>query len=173
VRQQVVGDVAALGAQLGDGLGVVLRRPGDHRVGQDGQAPRLLGLLGQVRLGDGRRGAGRGLTGYFESETRRRPASPTLGIRRVNRAWIWGALIATSLAGWLHQLTAIPDPGGGGLLGWGIRDGKAMIATLRHRLITVPGRLVRHAGRLILRLPPGQQLLTEVLTRLRALPAVS
>ncbi len=26
---------------------------------------------------------------------------------------MWGALIATSLAGWLHKLTALPDPGGG------------------------------------------------------------
>jgi hypothetical protein len=94
------------------------------------------------------------------------------GHQRVNRAWMWGALIATSLAGYLHQLTAIPDPGGG-LLGWGVRDGKAMIATLRHRLIRVPARVIHHAGQLILRLPPGHQLLDEVLTRLRALPATS
>jgi hypothetical protein len=85
---------------------------------------------------------------------------------------MWGALLATSLAGWLHQLTATPDPGGG-LLGWGVREGKAMIATLRHRLICVPARVIRHARALTLRLPPGQQLLTEVLTRLRALPATS
>jgi hypothetical protein len=30
--------------------------------------------------------------------------------------------------------------------GHGVRGGKAMIATLRWRLIGVPGRLVRHAG---------------------------
>lgn len=82
---------------------------------------------------------------------------------------MWGALIATSIAGWLHQLTATPTPGGG-LLGWGVREGKAMIATLRHRLIRIPARLIRHAGALTLRLPPGHQLLDEVLTRLRALP---
>jgi hypothetical protein len=64
------------------------------------------------------------------------------GYAHVNRAWMWGALIATSLAGWLHHRTAGP---GGGLLGWGGRDGKAMIATLRHRLLCVPGRLIRHA----------------------------
>jgi hypothetical protein len=92
------------------------------------------------------------------------------GYERVNRAWMWGALIATSLAGYLHQLTATPDPGGG-LLGWGVRDGKAMIATLRHRLICVPARPTHHAGALLLRLPPGHRLLTEVLTRLRTLPA--
>jgi hypothetical protein len=46
-----------------------------------------------------------------------------------------------------------------------------MIATLRHRLIGVPARLIRHAGALDLRLPPGYPLLEKVLTRLRALPA--
>jgi hypothetical protein len=45
-----------------------------------------------------------------------------------------------------------------------------MIATLRHRLIRVPARLVRHAGALTLRLPPGYHLLAEVLTRIRAYP---
>jgi len=48
-----------------------------------------------------------------------------------------------------------------------------MIATLRHRLIRVPARLVRHAGALVLRLPPGDHLLAEVLARIRALPAMS
>jgi hypothetical protein len=48
-----------------------------------------------------------------------------------------------------------------------------MIATLRHRLICVPARLIHHAAALTLRLPPDPQLLTEVLTRLRALPAAS
>ncbi len=45
-----------------------------------------------------------------------------------------------------------------------------MIATLRRRLIAVPARLVRHAGTLVLRQPPGHDLLAEVLTRIRALP---
>ena len=57
--------------------------------------------------------------------------------------------------------------------GHGVRGGKAMIDTLRWRLIAVPGRLVRHAGQLILRLPPGHRLLAEILARLRALPATS
>jgi hypothetical protein len=94
------------------------------------------------------------------------------GHRDVNRAWMWGALLAASLAGWLHQLTATPAPNGG-LLGHGRRGGQAMIATLRHRLIRVPARLVHHAGALILRLPPGQTLLAEILARIRALPATS
>ena len=94
------------------------------------------------------------------------------GHPEVNRAWMWGALLAATLTGWLHQLTATPHPTGA-LLGHGVRDGQAMIATLRHRLIRVPARLVRHAGALTLRLPPGHHLLAEVLARIRALPATS
>ena len=82
---------------------------------------------------------------------------------------MWGALLAVSIAGWLHQLTATPGPDGH-LAGHGVRGGQAMIATLRQRLIRVPARLVHHAGTLTLRLPPGYHLLEEVLTRIRALP---
>jgi hypothetical protein len=56
--------------------------------------------------------------------------------------------------------------------GHGIRGGKAMIATLRHRLIRVPARLIYHAGQLTLRHPPGHNLLAEILTRLRKLPVM-
>jgi hypothetical protein len=84
---------------------------------------------------------------------------------------MWGALLAASIAGWPHQLTAIPGPGGR-LIGHGVRDGQAMIATLRHRLIRVPARLIRHAGALDLRLPPGHHLLKKILARLRTLPAM-
>ena len=94
------------------------------------------------------------------------------GYPQVNRAWMWGALLAVSIAGWLHQLTATPGPGGQ-LAGHGAREGQAMIATLRHKLIRVPARLIRHAGALTLRLPPGYHLLAEVLARLRTLPATS
>jgi hypothetical protein len=73
---------------------------------------------------------------------------------------------------WLRQLTARTATDGT-LAGHGIRNGQAMIATLRHRLIRVPARLVRHAKALTLRLPPGYHLLEEVLTRVRALPARS
>ncbi|MCA1694010.1 MAG: hypothetical protein LC749_04360 [Actinobacteria bacterium] len=82
---------------------------------------------------------------------------------------MWGGLLAVSIAGWLHHLTATPSPDGR-LTGHGIRDGQAMIATLRHRLIRVPARLVRHAGALHLRLPPGHHLLERILARLHALP---
>jgi hypothetical protein len=92
------------------------------------------------------------------------------GYPQVNLAWMWGALLAATMAAWLHQLTATAL-GEDIVHGHGVRGGKAMIATLRWRLIAVPGRLVRHARHLILRLPPGHSLLPEVLARLRALPA--
>jgi hypothetical protein len=91
------------------------------------------------------------------------------GHPQVNTAWMWGALLATSIAGWLHHLTTTTDQ----MAGHGVRGGQAMIATLRHRLIHVPARLVRHAGALELRLPPGPHLLEEVLARIRALPATT
>ena len=92
------------------------------------------------------------------------------GYPQVNMAWMWGALVAANMAAWLHQLTAI-TAGEDILAGHGVRGGKAMIATLRRRLIAVPGRLTRHARHLVLRLPPGHSLLPEVLARLRELPA--
>jgi len=87
----------------------------------------------------------------------------------VNTAWMWGALLAATMAAWLHQLTATEHPTTGQLAGWGARDGKAMIATLRHRLIHVPARLGFQAGQPILHPPPGHHLLAEILARLRKL----
>jgi hypothetical protein len=92
------------------------------------------------------------------------------GYPQVNLAWMWGALLAATMAAWLHQLTA-RTAGQDILAGHGVRGGKAMIATLRWRLVAVPGRLIRHARHLTLRLPPGHSLLPEVLARLRDLPA--
>jgi hypothetical protein len=94
------------------------------------------------------------------------------GYPQVNKAWMRGALLAVSIAGWRHQLTATPGPATT-LIGHGVRDGQAMITTLPHRLIRVPARLVRHAGALELRLSPGHHLLKKILARLRALPATS
>jgi hypothetical protein len=91
------------------------------------------------------------------------------GYPQVNLAWMWGALLAATMAAWLHQLTAV-TAGEDVIDGHGVRGGKAMIATLRWRLIAVPGRLIRHARHLVLRLPPGHSLLPEVLARLRELP---
>ena len=92
------------------------------------------------------------------------------GYPQVNLAWMWGALLAATMAAWLHQLTT-RTAGEDILGGHGVRGGKAMIATLRWRLIAVPGRLIRHARHLVLRLPPGHSLLPEILARLRSLPA--
>jgi hypothetical protein len=72
-------------------------------------------------------------------------------------AWMGGALLAASMAAWLHQLTAT-TAGQDILAGHGVRGGKAMIATLRWRLIAVPGQLIRHARHLTLPLPPGPSL---------------
>ena len=94
------------------------------------------------------------------------------GYPQVNLAWMWGALLAATMAAWLHQLTA-RTAGEDIIYGHGVRGGKAMIATLRWRLIAVPGRLVRHARHLVLRLPPGHSLLPEILARLRELPAAT
>ena len=92
------------------------------------------------------------------------------GYPQVNAAWMWGALLAAAMAAWLHQLTGTAL-GEDIVHGHGVRGGKAMIATLRWRLTAVPGRLIRHARHLVLRLPPGHGLLPEVLARLRTLPA--
>ncbi|MGH3851144.1 MAG: transposase, partial [Pseudonocardiaceae bacterium] len=94
------------------------------------------------------------------------------GYPEVNTAWMWGALLATTIAGWLHHLTATPGPHGRPL-GHGDREGQAMIATPRHKLIRVPARLIHHARALDLRLPPGYHLLEKILARLRALPKTS
>ncbi|MGB3441772.1 MAG: transposase [Actinophytocola sp.] len=93
------------------------------------------------------------------------------GYPGVNTAWMWGALLAATMAAWLHQLTATPGPDGR-LAGWGTRDGKAMITTLRHRLIRVPARLGFQAGKVILHPPPDHHLLAEILARLRKLPTL-
>jgi hypothetical protein len=91
------------------------------------------------------------------------------GHEQVNTAWMWGALIAATVPGWLHQLTT-GQHAGTTIIGWGTRGGVAMITTLRRRLIAVPARLVRHGRALTLRPAPGDHVLAEVLARLRALP---
>jgi hypothetical protein len=81
--------------------------------------------------------------------------------RAANTVWMWGALLAVNLSAWLQELAGL-DSGDG--------RGRAHLGTLRHRLLMVPARLIRHAGQVTLRLPPDQQLLAEVLARLRRLP---
>jgi len=82
----------------------------------------------------------------------------------VNTVWMWAGLLAGATSVMLQALTG-PDPRTGG---------RTRIATLRHRLLAVPGRLIRHARGLTLRLPPDRhQLLSTALARLRALPATT
>jgi hypothetical protein len=86
------------------------------------------------------------------------------GDQVVNTVWMWAALLATAISAWLQELTGI-DRGNG--------RGRRSITRLRRELLCVPARVVHHARRIELRLPPGPQLLTAVLTRLRALPALA
>lgn len=81
--------------------------------------------------------------------------------RAANTVWMWGALLAVNLSAWLQELAG---------LDYGDGRGRAHLGTLRHRLLSIPARLIHHAGQPILRLPPGQQLLAQVLAQLRALP---
>jgi hypothetical protein len=82
----------------------------------------------------------------------------------VNTIWMWAALLATAISAWLQELSRI-DRGNG--------RGRRTITRLRRELFCVPARVVHHARRIELRLPPGPQLLTVVLTRLRAVPALA
>ena len=123
-------------------------------------------VLGEVHL----RGWGVGLSGCELAKSTVR--SRGVVVRQVlSQHLAQVVMLAASMAAWLHQLTAATR-GQTILAGHGVRGGKAMIETLRRRLISVPGRLVRRAGQLTLRLPPGHGLLAEVLARLRALPAL-
>jgi hypothetical protein len=79
----------------------------------------------------------------------------------VNRVWTWAALLACNLSALLQAVTGL-DTGG-----------RAHAERLRRELINIPGRIIRHARRLELRLPPGPQILPEVLARLRALPTTA
>jgi hypothetical protein len=79
----------------------------------------------------------------------------------VNTVWMWAALLATAISAWLQELTGV-DRGNG--------RGRRTIARLRREVFGVPGRVIHHARNLEIRLPPGPQLLTAVLIRIRALP---
>ncbi len=81
----------------------------------------------------------------------------------VNKVWMWAGLLAGALSVMLQSLTGLDRQAHAG--------GRARIATLRHQLLTVPGRLITHARGLTLRLPPSHHRLQAALNRLRALPA--
>lgn len=79
------------------------------------------------------------------------------GQASVNKVWMWAALLAGNLSVLLQALTQIDH------------DGRAHATRLRHQLLCVPARLVRHGRTLTLRLPPGEHLLPTVLARIRQL----
>ena len=85
------------------------------------------------------------------------------GHPEINAVWMWAALIAGNLSTLLQALTGI-DTGD---------HGRAHGDRLRHQLLRVPARVIRHARGLTLRLPPGHTLLPQVMATLRALPAPS
>jgi hypothetical protein len=89
------------------------------------------------------------------------------GYTQVNTAWMWGALLAAAIAAWLHQLTGV-TVGQDILAGHGVRGGKAMIATLRWRLIAVPGPLIRHARHQIPQAKPHTAAVPAVARKCRA-----
>ena len=75
-----------------------------------------------------------------------RPAAPATCPRSTtprNAAWLQLAALATSLTAWLRHLALDGDLA------------KASTKTLRFRLLSAPARLVTHARRRILKIPPG------------------
>jgi len=80
------------------------------------------------------------------------------GSRAVNRVWLWAALLALNLSAWTQAL------------GLGATS-RAHAKRLRRELVCVPGRLIRHARRLVLHLSPRARHLVAAYARLRALPS--
>ena len=77
-----------------------------------------------------------------------------------NAAWLQLAALATSLTAWLRHIGLDGDLA------------KASTKTLRFRLLSAPARLVTHARRRILKIPPGWEWSGDLATawdRLQAL----
>ena len=102
-------------------------------------------------------GAPTSRTGSAKPNSAPHSASSPPGHAAVNTVWMWAALLAGNFSVLLQALTGI-DAGG-----------RAHAARLRHDLLCIPARLVRHGRRLTLRLPPASELLPTVLTRIREL----
>jgi len=78
----------------------------------------------------------------------------------INTVWTWASLLAGALTVMLQAL-----------IGWHAHHGdRTRTPTLRHRLLTIPGRILRHARGITLRLPTGHTAITDALRLLRALP---
>ena len=83
------------------------------------------------------------------------------GDHAVNSVWMWAALLACAISAWLQEITSL-DYGNG--------RGRRTVARLRRELICVPARVLRRGGVTWLRLPPGEQLLANILPELQRLP---
>lgn len=81
---------------------------------------------------------------------------------RVNSVWMWAGLPGCAISSWIQEITGT-DHGNG--------RGRRTVARLRRELIRIPARLTRRAGVIVLRLPPGPNLLATVLPTLQKLPA--
>ena len=81
--------------------------------------------------------------------------------RQVNTVWMNAALLGCAIAAWMQELAGT-DQGNG--------RGRYTVTRFRREVICTPARLVRQAGTIWLRLPPGNQLLAFVLPRLQTLP---
>jgi hypothetical protein len=77
-----------------------------------------------------------------------------------NAAWLHLAALATSLTGWLRHLALDGDLA------------KATTKTLRFRLLSAPARLVTHARRKILKIPPGWKWAPDLATAWERLQAL-
>jgi hypothetical protein len=79
----------------------------------------------------------------------------------INRVWMWAALLACAISAWLQEVTGL-DRGNG--------RGRRTITRLRRELINIPARITHPGRTTVLHLPPGPNLLQDVLPRLQALP---
>lgn len=88
------------------------------------------------------------------------------GVFQANAAWTVAATIAHNLTRWTQLLATPPGPANPPAV---VRTAK----TIRRRLLTIPGRLVRTARRVTLRLPtdwPWRTAFELALSKIRALP---
>ena len=81
----------------------------------------------------------------------------------VNALWTWAGLLAGPLSVMLQSLTSLDTQAHA--------PGQLRIATLRHQLLTIPGKVSSHAHEHVQHLQPRQRLLAKVLARLQAPPA--
>lgn len=86
------------------------------------------------------------------------------GDHRVNKVWMWAALLGCALSSWIQELSGI-DRGNG--------RGRMTVARFCREVIRVPARIITRGRYHYLRLPPGVDLLAAVLPELQKFPAPS